>query len=216
MRTAKKSFAHPPGLWQRLMESFRGRRQKLVRGDRSAPLLLLSYPPGSGAEEAALELEACYTHTLPALSDALARRYAPMWEHLPAVVVVLLRPRSACGCLGHHHPRGTESGLARRLQTELGGSTGEIDLAYEAIRRWQPLPLSSLASAELGDRLAQLHFHAALLSVLVHELEHLAFPQKPERIVRSGSNEFYGMLMEELVRAESGAVFGMKESRRES
>jgi hypothetical protein len=193
-------------MWARLMERVRGREQRLVRGGVPGPLLLLSFPR---AEAAALEVEAAYAHLLPSLPPEIRSRYEHVLRRMPAVVVVLLRPRNPCGCLGHHHVKGAESRLTRRLRADLGDSVGEVDLAWEAIREWQPLPLSAMAAEASGEQLEHLHFGAALLAVLLHEMEHLAFPDKAEREVRTTSNEFYSVVMEELVRQGGGPSYGM-------
>lgn len=196
-----------PGLLGRLLERIRGRRQRLARAEEGMPLLLLSYP--SAAERAASELEAAYAHLLPALSVGARAIYEQLWPALPAMVVVLLRARNACGCLGHHHPPGTESGLARRLAAELGHPIAEVDLAYESIAEWQPEPLASLAVSAHDQAVRDLHFRAGLLAVLLHELEHLAFPEKAEHEIRARSRSFYAAVMKELVAAELGVDYGM-------
>jgi hypothetical protein len=198
---------HSPGLWQRLLGAVRGRRQRLVRTTDRSPFLLISFPAQAG--EVADELATAYAHILPALSAELRQRYQALWEKLPPLVIVQLRPRNLCGCLGHHHPRGSESRLARRLQDELSSPVGEIDLAYESIREWRPQPLSSLAASHLGDRLAEIQLQAGLLAVMLHELDHLANPDRPEKQVRSTSDAFYSELMQELIREEAGANYGM-------
>jgi hypothetical protein len=48
-----------------------------------------------------------------------------------------------------------------------------------------------------------------LLAVFLHELEHLAFPDRPEQVVRRHSDEFYGAAMREYVREEYGVAYGM-------
>jgi len=198
---------HPRGVLEGLLERLRGREQRLVRAGPEQPLLLLSYLRGGQA--AAGELEVAYARTWLRLSAPARAPYQEIFPLLPTLVVVLLRPRNLCDCLGHGHPRGAESRLTRRLAAELGSSVGEIDLAYEAIRRWQPQPLSSLAAGELGPRLDELHFQAALLAVLLHELEHLAIPLSAEGETRARSNWFYARAMQELVAEESGAPYGM-------
>ena len=201
---------HPRGVLKRLLERLRGRVQRLVRAGADMPLLLVSYP--RGAEGVAREIEAAYAHTWPRLSTEARAPYEKLLPLLPALVVVLLRPRNLCDCLGHRHPRGAESRLTRRLAAELGSSVAEIDLAYEAIRAWQPQPLSSMAAGELGRRLEDIHFQAAVLAVLLHELEHLAIPLSAEKETRARSNWFYARVMQELVAEESGAAYGMASS----
>lgn len=198
---------HMPGFFQRLTERLRGREQRLVRGRIPGPLLLLSYPRGQS--EAADGVESAYAHLLPSLPEGIRSRYEDVLHRLPALVVVLMRTKNPCGCLGHHHVKGTESRLTRRLRADLNDAAGEIDVAWEAIRDWQPMPLSTMAAGEMGGKIGGLHMEAALLSVLLHEMEHLAFPDKAEREVRTSSNDFYSVVMEELVRLEGGREYGM-------
>lgn len=179
----------------------------LVRGSRQWPLLLLSFPPPGRA--AAVELSEAWQHVLPALRAPVADSYHGMLSRMPTIVVVQLRSRNVCTCLGHHHPTGTESRFARRLAIDAGCEIGEIDLAWEAIRDWQPQPLASLAAGVAQDSFAQLHFRTALLTVLLHELEHLAFPERAELSVRQASDEFYTHLLGDLLREEGAPGFGM-------
>lgn len=212
-RRSRNRVAHPPGALQRLMERIRGREQLLVRPAGGYPLLLITYPRGK--EGVAGQLESAYTHTLPALRSELTAPYVRRLAALPALVVVLLRPTNPCGCLGHFHPRGAESRLTRRLSADLGSSAAEIDLAYEAIRAWDPTPISSLAAGHMGAMLAELRFEAAMLAVLLHELHHLAEPEEPERVIRTASNNFYAGAVQELVKRESGHDYGMTVTERD-
>jgi len=192
---------------RRLIERFRGREQLLVRGPAGLPLLLVIYP--RGRQDVARLLEIAYTHTLPSLPERIFKPYGRALAMLPPIVVVLLRPENPCGCLGHWHPPGAESRVARRLAADLSSPVAEIDLAYEMIRRWKPQPLAALAAGEQAAAVAEIHFEAALLAVLVHELHHLAQPQAVEREIRGASNEFYGAIMRELVLDATGRHYGM-------
>ncbi len=207
MRRFRMPVVRVPGWWEVLVERLGGREQRLVRASEHMPLLLMSHPRGRG--DVAAEVEAAWTRTFRGLSPEIREPYERLFRKLPPVVVVLLKPRNLCGCLGHHHPRGTESKITRRLAADLGSAVGEIDLAYESIRQWQPQPLSSMAAAELGGRLGELHFQAAVLAVLLHELEHLARPEEREHHVRSRSDRFYAAVMDELVSGETGRAYGM-------
>lgn len=198
---------HPRGILHRLLDRLRGREQLLVRAGDDLPLLLLSFPTGAGG--VVREIEVAYSHTLRRLSDEARAPYRAVLEAAPAMVVVLLHPVNPCQCLGHHHPPGAESRLTRRLVADLGRPVGEIDLAYEGIRAWAPEPLSWLAAGELGTRLSAIHFQAALLAVLLHELEHLVFPERTEQEIRTRSNHFYTKTMQELVAEEEGSGYGM-------
>jgi len=196
-----------PGLLARWRERLRGRKQRLIRAGEQMPLLLVSYP--AEAEAAVGELEAAYTRSWPAMGEATRSLYLSLWPALPALVVVVLRARNPCGCLGHHHPPGAESRMARRLASELGHPVAEIDLAYDSIRSWCPEPLSSLAAGDMTGELEPLRYRVALLAVLLHEMEHLAFPERSEQEIRHHSREFYRKAMTELVARELGADYGI-------
>jgi hypothetical protein len=209
-RKYSRDSIHPQGIIRRVADRLRGREQMLARGGDDRPLLLLSYPRGK--REVALTLEKAYRNTLRGLSPHVSARYERILASLPAMVVVVLRPSNVCGCLGHHHPAGTESRLTRRLASELGSPVGEIDLAYEAIRKWSPQPLSTLALNIETQYLEELHFQAAMLTVLLHELEHLACPEHSEREVRLASNDFYSLAMDDLVSADWGVRYSVSGS----
>jgi hypothetical protein len=201
---------HPRGIISGVLDRLRGREQLLVRAGDELPLLLLSYPRGAIA--AAREIETAYAHTLRRLSGETLAPYGSMIASAPSMAVVILHPLNPCECLGHHHPRGSESRFTRRLAADLGEPVGEIDLAYEGIRKWEPEPLSSLAVGDLGGRLPAIHFQAGVLAVLLHELEHLVFPERTEREIRIRSNRFYSAAMRELVAEDSGGRYGMASS----
>jgi hypothetical protein len=78
-----------------------------------------------------------------------------------------------------------------------GESCGELDIAYERVKTWQAMPLMDTAlDARFleGSRLEEFHveqFRLRLLSVLLHEMNHLVFPHEPEASVRERSMAFY-------------------------
>src|SRR5262249_25330491 len=135
---------YPPGILRELFHLLRGREQMLVRAPDELPLVVISYARGSDALTEALRSAICVTYR--AVSPELRERYAPVLRLLPPMVVVVLRNRNACTCLGHHHRPGTEGRIARRLSSDTGLRVGEIDMAVESIRQWEPLPLAALAA----------------------------------------------------------------------
>ena len=201
---------HPRGLLREMVHWIRGREQMLVRAGEELPLVVISYPRGDLAFAEALQGALCRTYRL--LSTETRQRYTPMLPHLPSLVVVVLRAHNPCTCLGHHHPPGTEGRMARRLSSDTGLRVGEIDLAVEAIRRWEPMPLAALAAQPAeADRqeLEEFRFHIALLSVFLHELEHLAFPERQEQEVRKRSTEFYAASLREFFSEQLGLSYGI-------
>ncbi|HUQ92957.1 MAG TPA: hypothetical protein VM120_14850 [Bryobacteraceae bacterium] len=191
MRKSVRGRIHSSGLIKSWLEQLRRREQMLIRGPERWPLLLLSYPGRDAA--VAEELREAWLYTLPSLTAA--KPYLPTLERLPAIIVVLLRAHNVCTCLGHHHMRGTESRLTRRLAADMGSEAGEIDLAWEAIREWRPHPLTTMRA----EAFEEAHFRTGLLAVLLHELEHLAYPDHQERAVRHASDDFYREALLEIV-----------------
>lgn len=207
---------HPRGLLAEVIDRLRGRDQLLIQAGGELPLVVASYPRGSYGF--ATSLQSALGPTFRLISPSIRDTYREVLMRIPSVVVALLRARNRCTCLGHHHIPGTESRLARRLSADTGRRAGEIDLAVEAIRQWEPLPLSGLAVAGGWELVAHPYraeleyhrFHTALLSVFLHELEHLAYPDRPEAEIRLRSNEFYLAAVREFVAAEFGATFGIE------
>ena len=201
---------HPRNLLWHLIDKIRGREQMLVRAGEDLPLVVISYPQGKlGLAEA---LQSALSITYRQLSLETRERYEAVLPRLPSMLVVVLRVRNPCRCLGHHHPPGTQSRIARRLHRDTGLEIGEIDLAAQAIREWEPLPLASLAAgakALENPELQESRFHVGLLTVFLHELEHLAFPDHDEHQVRQRSNDFYAASMRELFSRELGVSYGI-------
>jgi hypothetical protein len=105
---------------------------------------------------------------------------------------------------------------------DTGQRVGEIDLAIEAIRHWEPLPLSALAAfagQHADDAVARAEFeyqrfHIALLAVFLHELEHLAFPSRPEKVIRQRSDRLYVSMLRDLAAEELGVTYGFEPASR--
>ncbi len=212
----RKLEIHPKGLLAEVIDRLRGRDQLLIQAGGELPLVVASYPRGNYGFAASLQ--SALGPTFRSISPDTREAYRDVLARVPSLVVVVLRARNRCTCLGHHHFPGTEGRLARRLSADVGRQVGEIDLAVEAIRRWEPLPLSGLAVAEGWElaahpsraELEYERFHTALLSIFLHELEHLAYPDRPEAEIRLRSNEFYLAAVREFVAAEFGATFGIE------
>ena len=210
----QRSRIHSRGLLARAMDRLRGQDQLLIRAGDELPLVVASYP--RGRDIFAASLQSALSGTFPAFSDQVRGAYRDVLERVPSLVVAVLRSRNACGCLGHHHLPGTEGRLSRRLMADTGQRGAEIDLAIDAIRDWEPLPLSDFAVAApieiLKNESAELEyhrFHTALLSVFLHELDHLAFPKRGEKEIRTRSNEFYVGAMRDFVSQHFGIAYGI-------
>ncbi|MCB1019124.1 MAG: hypothetical protein KDC27_04315 [Acidobacteria bacterium] len=210
--------AHTAGLFSQLIGRMVGKGQALIAAGDAMPLVVARYPRGRAKLVTALE--DALRHTFPALPASLRERYQDALEQSTPVVIADLRRHNPCTCLGHHHPPSSHSAFARAFAAETGRKVGEIDLAIDAIREWEPLPLSGLAAAawvpdcDRGSKaeFAEARFHAAVLSVFLHELEHLAFPERPEQLVRERSNEFYIDALQAQLSSSFGLQFGFSGS----
>ena len=211
----RRKRGHTAGLFSQLLARVAGKGQALISAGEDLPLVLARYPRGRATLVEALR--AATTQTFPKLPEALRALYRDALSIATPVVIADLRRRNVCDCLGHHHPPASHSGFARAFAQETGRTVGEIDLAVDSIRDWKPLPLSGLAAEAWVpecDRIsqtefAQARFHSALLAVFLHELEHLAFPERPEHQVRERSNTFYVDALRAQLSRDFGLDFGI-------
>lgn len=182
--------------WMRWRQWVSGRRYRMARlADRARPLVIIAHSvrDAARAREFALAIEQDWL-----LSPAACREvYDEILFKAPGLVIVQLRRRNVCGCLGHRHVMVKEAPFAEPHEAIGGASTGELDIAYDRIATWQALPLSDTAlDARFagGSRLEDFHarqFRLRALSVLLHEIHHLVFPHEPESSVRERSLAFY-------------------------
>jgi hypothetical protein len=111
--------------------------------------------------------------------------------------VIQLRRKNLCGCLGHRHVVVKEAPFIESHEAFQAVSVGELDIAYRPVETWQALPLSDTAlDAKFLEGSRQVEFRGKqfrlkLLSILLHEINHLAFPQEAEDSVRKRSLGFY-------------------------
>jgi len=205
-----RGIGHVPGLLTRLCRRLRGGEQVLVRPASELPLVLISFAKGDagGVGPFREALEAVWS----SVPQPFRQRYVGILEAAPPLVIVLLRRYNICACLGHHHPSSSESRLTRKLRGLSGVRTGEIDLAFEAIREWEPLPLSHLAlPPEAATReMTALQWQLALLAVFLHELHHLVNPEELESAVRRRSQQFYADALSHFIFERFGVEFGLR------
>lgn len=195
-----------PGLLSRVVGSLCGRAQHLITADPSLPLVVATYPRQN--KWLAVELSNALRFTFPALTEEVTHGYRDALARVPSLIVAELRLVNVCSCLGHHHPEMIHSPLTRSLQADTSGTIGEIDLAVGSIREWNPLPLAGLAAAcneNVRGSFEEVRFHSALLAVFLHELEHVAYPNRPEDEIRQRSNRFFVDAVGELL----GVQFGL-------
>ncbi len=213
-RALHTNRVHTPGLLWRLYVTLRGSEQVLVRPAPELPLVLIAYSRRERAPAA--ELRGALEETWLTIPAPIRRQYEPVLRKVPPMVVILLRRKSPCGCLGHHHPPGTESRIARKLGALSGVPVAELDLAFQGIREWQPLPLSDLAIGPVvreADReeLEVFRYRLGLLDVFLHELHHYAMPHDPEQAVRAHSLRFYTEVLDAFMQARFGVPYGLRE-----
>lgn len=205
---------HSAGILWRLYVGLRGSEQVLVRPAPELPLALIVHSRRERAPAA--ELRGALEETWLTIPADIRRQYDAVLQKAPPMVVVILRRKNACGCLGHYHPPGTESRIARKLRAMSGVPVGELDLAFQAIRGWQPLPLSDLAVEPVvgqADReeMDVFRYRLSMLDVFLHELDHYAVPRDPEHAVRARSQRFYAEVLDAFMQARFGVRYGLRE-----
>lgn len=163
--------------------------------DRATPLIIVAHAfrDTGRAAQLALAVEQDWF-----LAPAWCRTaYEEILFQAPGLVIVQLRRKNLCGCLGHRHVLVNEAPFAETHEVFGRATVGEMDIAYDRIGTWAALPLSDGAlDARFLSGSRQKEFHAQqfrlrVLSVLLHEINHLVFPQEPESSVRERSLTFY-------------------------
>ena len=195
-RALIEGFLRSRTCWVRWKEWASGRRYLTTRFlDRSMPVVIIahSFRDGRMARHLAFVVEQDWMSVPAACRDA----YGEILYKAPGLVVVQLRRSNICGCLGHRHVVVKEPPFAEHHEAFRGARVGEIDIAYKRVETWQALPLSDTALDTKfleGSRLEEfraLQFRLRLLSILLHETNHLVFPHEPESSVRERSLSFY-------------------------
>jgi hypothetical protein len=173
-----------------------GRRYLTIRFlDRPTPLIVIahSFRDAGRAAQLALAVEQDWFMAPAASREA----YEEILFKAPGLVIVQLRRKNLCGCLGHRHVLVNEAPFGEPHEVFSGASVGEMDLAYDRIGTWAALPISDGALDArflAGSRLEEFHaqqFRLRALSVLLHEINHLVFPREPESSVLERSLAFY-------------------------
>jgi hypothetical protein len=183
----------------RVLVWLRGRRYliaELIREPASSPLAVAIAHQRADtfhARRVALALAADW----PAVPASCHEAYDAVLAGAPDIIVLDLRRRNRCGCLGHRHPVVREEPFRLTHEGIGAGTIGEIDIAWQRVEAWPALPLEETAlDARFfeGTRLDEFHDRQArlrLLSVFLHETNHLVHPHEPEESVRSRSVTFY-------------------------
>jgi hypothetical protein len=208
MKSRKLPKVYLPGPWKRLWERWRGDEVRVFESAEPLPVLVVRFPRTRQGAEAAETLRTAWMQLLTVMQPSPVEVYADVLQQLPRMVVVRFQERNPGGVLGHACPVGLESEETRQLALQTGFPVGEIDLAWKFIQQWQPRPLAALAVGARTTEKGDLQFRVALLTVLFHELEHLAFPERSEQEVRRRSDAFYESALEAGVR-DLGGQYGL-------
>jgi hypothetical protein len=163
------------------------------------PLVVIAYSAYAsfGGARAARQVALAIEQDWPTAPIHCRQAFEEILYRAPGLVVIQLRRKNLCGCLGHRHVVVKETPFAESHEALQGTSIGEMDIAYERVETWQALPLSDTAldvkflegsrQAEFRDK----QFRLKLLSILLHEVNHLVSPQETEDSIRKRSLTFY-------------------------
>ncbi len=183
----------------RALEWLRGRRYLVTDLGRDAPearlAIVIAHQRADAAQ--ARRMAVAIEQDWPAVPRSCQEAYEAVLASSPGLIVLDLRRQNRCGCLGHRHPVVREGPFTVAHDAFGGGTVGEIDIAWQRVEAWPALPLEETAlDARFfeGSRLDEFHerqLRLRLLSVFLHETNHLVNPHEPEESVRGRSVSFY-------------------------
>jgi hypothetical protein len=180
----------------RWLEWLAGRRYRLAAfPDRPLPVVVVAhrYRDPARAEQVTRAVEQDWAETPATCRQA----YEEILEHAPGLIVVQLRRKNLCGCLGHRHVMVREAPFSEPHDAFGDSAVGEMDIAFDRVESWLAQPLMDIALDTqfiAGSRLQEFHdqqLRFRLLSILLHETHHMVAPQAPESVVRERSLTFY-------------------------
>jgi hypothetical protein len=196
LKQAVESYLESRPRAARWVEWLAGRRYRLAAfPDRPQPVVVIAHRARrpERAEEVARAVERDWAETPPHCRDA----YQEVLNHAPGLIVVQLRRKNVCGCLGHRHVIVKEAPFAEPHDIFGGAAVGEMDIAFDGVESWLALPLMDIALDTqfiAGSRRKEFHrqqLRFRLLSILLHETHHMVAPQASEDVVRERSLTFY-------------------------
>ena len=180
----------------RWLEWLAGRRYRLVVfPDRPRPVVVVAHRghKPARAEQIAHAIEYDWAETPSECRHA----YDEILRQAPGLIVVQLRRKNVCGCLGHRHLIVKEAPFCEPHDAFGDAAVGEMDIAFERVESWLAQPLMDTAldtQFMAGSRLKEFHdqqLRFRLLSILLHETHHMVAPHAPEDVVRERSLTFY-------------------------
>jgi len=181
----------------RWLEWLVGRRYRLAAfPGRPLPVVVVAHRGWQNparAEQVARAVEQDWAETPASCREA----YQEILDHAPGLIVVQLRRKNVCGCLGHRHMIVKELPFSEPHDAFADAAVGEMDIAFDRVESWLALPLMDTAldtQFVAGSRRKEFHdqqLRFRLLSILLHETHHMVAPQAPEDVVRNRSLTFY-------------------------
>jgi hypothetical protein len=180
----------------RWREWLAGRRYALAAfPDGVKPLVVVAHARGDSVK--AMEMVRAVERDWAEAPQECREAYKEILENSPKLVVIQFRRTNICGCLGHRHVIVKEPPFAEPHDALGGDPAGELDIAFERVETWVALPLSDIAldaQFAAGSRLQEFHdarLRLQLLSILLHEINHMVRSQESETSVRERSMAFY-------------------------
>jgi hypothetical protein len=182
--------------WIRWREWLAGRRYALAAfPDRPKPLVVVAHWRRDLVK--ALEMARAVERDWAEAPLECREAYEAVLANSPKVVVIQFRRTNICGCLGHRHVIVKERPFAEPHDALGGDPAGELDIAYQRVESWVALPLTDIAldtQFVAGSRLQEFQakrLRLQLLSILLHEINHMVRSQEPETSIRERSLAFY-------------------------
>lgn len=180
----------------RWLEWLAGRKYRLAAfPDRSRPIVVVAHRDRTPAraEHVLRAVELDWAET----PDPCRHAYEDILERAPGIIVVQLRRKNVCGCLGHRHVIVKEIPFTESHEAFGGVGVGEMDIAFDRVEKWLAQPIMDIALDTqfiAGSRRQEFHeqqLRFRLLSILLHETHHMVEPKAPEDVVRARSLTFY-------------------------
>jgi hypothetical protein len=191
-----RSYLRSRPRWIRWQEWLAGRRYALAAfPGLPRPLVVVAHARRDAAR--ALTLVRAVERDWPEAPAPCREAYREILENSPQLVIVQLRRTNICGCLGHRHVIVKERPFAEPHDALGGDPAGESDIAFQRVEKWVALPLSDFALDThfvAGSRLLEFQaerLRLQLLSILLHEINHMVYAQEPEASIRERSLSFY-------------------------
>lgn len=186
--------------WLRWRDWTAGRRYRLAQFQadpdaRRGPLVVTAH--SFRDSQVARQIARAVEQDWPLVPARCREAYDEILFRAPDLVVVQLRRRNLCGCLAHRHVFVREAPFSDTHEAFAGAAVGEMDIAYQHVERWIALPLTDTAfdtkflEGSRQEEFRAQQFRLKLLSIVLHETNHLVFPQEAENSVRERSMAFY-------------------------